>query len=1241
MSTNRRAGIIQYAAPLLLVLLLCSSCRNLFTDKPADSPGTGSGQPSASGEAVLTIRIGTDLFSAPDLRDDMSRTAVPGSLPSLAGQIKRFDVMVYSESGGGLCGSGSSTAITGTEVRVPVSFDFIPASMKIAVYGMDASNTKIAEGYKTGVTFADLSSSLVVYAGNVRTGTGSIDLTVQFQDMTGVSQITMVTAELYSSEEDVFENPPVFSQIFSLTGPGAGITAGDAGFNKINFYANDIESGERWLVLCFLRSDGRAIRTMVETIHVFGGVTTDRWIGSTPDSLLSSLKYTESDFISSNTTLADITMESGGIDTVNFSGASFYSVSRAAPLSVSLSLQLAVSGQTVAVTYNNAPAGLMIGSPGSALRYQCSENSSGNPLKEFTLAAGSHQFRITVTAPDGITKKDYIVEFWIGSGVPETVYHVGAGQDYLTVPAALADIKTAYLNNWPGGTGANASPAYIIIHGEVSHSSSIAITDSAMYSSFPPLIFRGATGSQEHIINNGTNFGLDITSADVSLNGDLILKGRPGVVIRGSGVFTMNAGTIQGDGIANSNGTGVLTNGDSTRFIMNGGIIQGFSMTSDRSGGVHLPSGIFIMNGGTIRNNTTAGNGGGVNVGQYGRFTMNGGIISSNTAASSGGGIAVYGDTANQALFTMTGGMVTGNSADSGGGVYVYNNADMTMTGGTISRNCAESASPFSGGGGVYMYNNADLTMTGGTITGNWAVGASREQGIGGGIYAIAAAGGPVSVTISGSALVANNGKDTAGITKTHSGGGIFLRDSATGTARLTMTGGAISGNAAAENGGGLYIDNENTPDTVSITGGRIGGDNTGTGNSAVWGAGIYVNNGTVALGTSGGSGTAPYIQYNRSGGGGGGIQIQDYNAKLVMNHGTIRNNSTSGMGGGVLVVGTASLSLKLYMLGGSIIGNDASRGGGVAVQSGQFDLAGGRIEGNWAYGDGAADSAAGNGGGIWIGNTAEEDIGSSTLSISGSAMVTNNGKNASGTAVTDHGGGIYITSDVGSKSVTVTMSGGSISNNASNFGGGGVYIQGDAAPGAAWSMVGGTITGNTALYGGGMYINKAGAAVTLSNSNAVISNNKTTGAHGGGIAISNGTFTLNYGNIKDNTSGSTGGGVDVRGISGKFRFYNGSILNNTAKTDGGGVSLYGGGNCYITGTGVIREISGNKAQNGGGVRIYVDSRMTVEDAFSITGNHAFGIGGGLYNTGLVTDTSSLLSVTGNTADQSHPNLFP
>jgi parallel beta-helix repeat protein len=262
--------------------------------------------------------------------------------------------------------------------------------------------------------------------------------------------------------------------------------------------------------------------------------------------------------------------------------------------------------------------------------------------------------------------------------------------------------------------------------------------------------------------------------------------------------------------------------------------------------------------------------------------------VTGGNSGAGGGGIGLQAG----ALVIDGGVVVAGNRANAGGGVYI-NRGTVTMEGGIIRDNTADEA-----GGGVYITGSgAGFVLRNGTISGNRA--SSPAAGKGGGVCA------------------AEEGT-------------------------FTMEGGTISGNVSGNDGGGVYVyGSGGLYGTALIREGVIGVQ--GGGNRAKYGGGVYVGkNGRLALGSAGGNGGPPYIQYNTAGEGGagtgGGVVVHDDSgtqAEAVFHHGTIRENYGDTLGGGVLIVqGT------LTMNGGSIRGNrvaPSGRGPGIMVQSHQY----------------------------------------------------------------------------------------------------------------------------------------------------------------------------------------------------------------------------------------------------------------------------------------------------------------
>ena len=254
-----------------------------------------------------------------------------------------------------------------------------------------------------------------------------------------------------------------------------------------------------------------------------------------------------------------------------------------------------------------------------------------------------------------------------------------------------------------------------------------------------------------------------------------------------------------------------------------------------------------------------------------------------------------------------------------------------------------------------------------------------------------------------------------------------------------------------------------------------------------------------------------------------------------------------------------------------------ARHGGGVYISGNStFTMNGGTISGNTAT----------FGGGVGVDND---------------GTFTMNGGTISGNTANFDGGGVELVNG------TFTMTGGTISGNSAYDWGGGVYIRNNST----FTMEGGTITDNTAkTFGGGVYV----AYGTFTMSGGTISNNSAVynddGGNGGGVGVDNyGTFTMNGGTISGNTA-TFGGGVGVDNY-GTFTMNGGTISDNTANY-GGGVYVAYGTSTMNSGT-----ISGNTAANGGGIYCGSGCSLTLNSSSVITGNKAYGQGGGIYLEGI------------------------
>ncbi|MDR1238674.1 MAG: hypothetical protein LBK27_01040 [Treponema sp.] len=329
------------------------------------------------------------------------------------------------------------------------------------------------------------------------------------------------------------------------------------------------------------------------------------------------------------------------------------------------------------------------------------------------------------TAEAVLAMKKFSTVWYVAAGGNDITGTGSEAAPFATVNGALEAIAALYGASsfaWPNKGTAAAAPARILVSGDITTGltgdNMVEISDSALYTTYPPIILAGATAddSENSIDASSDARVVYIVNADLTLGPGLTLTG--GDADLGGGVYVE----------ANF--------ADSTAsFTMTGGTISGNTATA-------------------ITGNPSSGVGGGVWVGtraadSTASFTMTGGTISSNTALSGGGGYVEANSSGSTASFTMIGETISGNTASVGGGVWVGTRAAdstafFTMIGGTISGNTASSADGGSAGGGVYVVENsgsttatAFFTMRGGTIRDNTASSSfsPTTHGKGGGVY--------------------------------------------------------------------------------------------------------------------------------------------------------------------------------------------------------------------------------------------------------------------------------------------------------------------------------------------------------------------------------------------------------------------------------------------------------------------------------------------------------------------------
>ncbi|NQV25154.1 MAG: hypothetical protein HQ518_12390, partial [Rhodopirellula sp.] len=374
------------------------------------------------------------------------------------------------------------------------------------------------------------------------------------------------------------------------------------------------------------------------------------------------------------------------------------------------------------------------------------------------------------------------------------------------------------------------------------------------------------------------------------------------------------------------------------------------------------------------------------------------------------------------------------------------------------------------------------------------------------------------------------------------------------GANTLTVVRGANTSTEAAHN----------SSETVSLLNLSVS-ESTLADNSADFGGGIFVDDGTVSVVSS-------MLQSNSAMTDGGGIYI-DQAANVDVSGSDLLLNSAGRDGGGFYNNATA----RLVITDTTVTSNSAVRDGGGLFNEiiATATLANARF---------AANSAT-DGGGI----NNQDGI----VSISGGSLIAN--------AATQDGGAIFTSS-----SATTTLTETTLSGNTAARDGGAVRNDGTMTVSST------NFAGNAAVCDGGAIFNNRSLTVT----NATFTGNAAA-RNGGALGLTSvGVVVLTSTTLRGNTAAANGGAISNNGVS-KLTLSGTTIDGNRATADGGGVFHDSTTVLTVSGT----TISNNQAANGGGVSNAGPINLTNA---TISSNIASGNGGGLYNT----STATLLGVT-------------
>lgn len=685
------------------------------------------------------------------------------------------------------------------------------------------------------------------------------------------------------------------------------------------------------------------------------------------------------------------------------------------------------------------------------------------------------------------------------------------------------------------------------------------------------------------------------------------------------------------------------------------------------------------LDGVTVTDNKATYNngvGGGINA-QGGKLTVtNSTIISDNNARGNGGGIA----SEEGNVLNVSGSTIQGNTGNNGGGIHFGERFETTApTTATITdTKILDNKATGSQGGGVYVATNSTATLTNSTVAGNETTSmgggicgslgsialdnvqvennkVTATDGMGGGVFLQGNHNGAGTLTLKNGTNIKNN---AAGY-----GGGVFLKgdaklnsDGADGRVTISNNTAAIGagiftqtwvfqklgitcvpgivlnntdilGNAATQNGGGIYA-----TDGVTIT----AKDSSISNNSAGgWAGGVFAYNGVVinaentkflnnTADAAGGVYAAKGVVLNakntkflgNTAKSGGGILLWD-NSSADLNNSEVSGNKATGNGGGVYIWdSTCSLTAS----NGTVFReNSASNGGGIFSSGGAVTAEDSTFEKNTAVMNGGAIAATQN----------------SSLTVRSSKVL----ENTSG----DKAGGILA------EKSTLEVTDSIIDGNRASLGGG-LYISDIDAPGETkedkpeHTITRTEITNNTADgmgIGGGIYLGAQKLTITdskLTGNNTISKNGQTQG--GAIVAYSPGDFTLDNTLIQGNTA-DIGGGIHVLSTDDRDSHIilcnNTRITGNVANLFGGGIFLDNMNNPAVLEL-VNASVDNNTANVAGGIGNY-GSIVVLKDGAVLENNTAKQYGGGLYNRGKVTVESGA-TVMNNTASTYGGGLY-